>query len=178
MSDPQLNKQRQILVVGCALGAAASVTMLWFTVSCLLYALAALVLGVGSFLARHAARGFDIAWKAALPTIVIELLGGLLTQYDLVLLTTLMTAILFYFIMTCSVSGLAEVLHIRGSGPRRPPRAAMLFEHAAGVYALARLLTDFLPALNLITDLIAMIAMTVGFVMVLRFFATARPGNG
>ena len=40
------------------------------------------------------------------------------------------------------------------------------------------LLTDFLPALNLITDLIAMIAMTVGFVMVLRFFATARPGNG
>ena len=54
----------------------------------------------------------------------------------------------------------------------------MLFEYAAGVYALARLLTDFLPALNLITDLIAMIAMTVGFVMVLRFFATARPGNG
>ena len=156
MSDPQLNKQRQILVVGCALGAAASVTMLWFTVSCLLYALAALVLGVGSFLARHAARGFDIAWKAAIPTIVIELLGGLLTQYDLVLLTTLMTAILFYFIMTYSVSGLAEVLHIRGSGPRRPPRAAMLFEYAAGVYALARLLTDFLPALNLITDLIAM----------------------
>ena len=99
-------------------------------------------------------------------------------QYDLVLLTTLMTAILFYFIMTYSVSGLAEVLHIRGSGPRRPPRAAMLFEYAAGVYALARLLTDFLPALNLITDLIAMIAMTVGFVMVLRFFATARPGNG
>ena len=95
MSDPQLNKQRQILVVGCALGAAASVTMLWFTVSCLLYALAALVLGVGSFLARHAARGFDIAWKAAIPTIVIELLGGLLAQYDLVLLTTLMTAILF-----------------------------------------------------------------------------------
>lgn len=45
----------------------------------------------------------------------------------------------------------------------------MLFEYAAGVYALARLLTDFLPALNLITDLIAMIAMTVGFVMVLRF---------
>ena len=178
MSDPQLNKQRQILVVGCALGAAASVTMLWFTVSCLLYALAALVLGVGSFLARHAARGFDIAWKAAIPTIVIELLGGLLTQYDLVLLTTLMTAILFYFIMTYSVSGLAEVLHIRGSGPRRPPRAAMLFEYAAGVDALARLLTDFLPALNLITDLIAMIAMTVGFVMVLRFFATARPGNG
>ena len=178
MSDPQLNKQRQILVVGCALGAAASVTMLWFTVSCLLYALAALVLGVGSFLARPAARGFDIAWKAAIPTIVIELLGGLLTQYDLVLLTTLMTAILFYFIMTYSVSGLAEVLHIRGSGPRRPPRAAMLFEYAAGVYALARLLTDFLPALNLITDLIAMIAMTVGFVMVLRFFATARPGNG
>lgn len=178
MSDPQLNKQRQILVVGCALGAAASVTMLWFTVSCLLYALAALVLGVGSFLARHAARGFDIAWKAAIPTIVIELLGGLLTQYDLVLLTTLMTAILFYFIMTYSVSGLAEVFHIRGSGPRRPPRAAMLFEYAAGVYALARLLTDFLPALNLITDLIAMIAMTVGFVVVLRFFATARPGNG
>ena len=178
MSDPQLNKQRQILVVGCALGAAASVTMLWFTVSCLLYALAALVLGAGSFLARHAARAFDIAWKAAIPTIVIELLGGLLTQYDLVLLTTLMTAILFYFIMTYSVSGLAEVLHIRGSGPRRPPRAAMLFEYAAGVYALARLLTDFLPALNLITDLIAMIAMTVGFVMVLRFFATARPGNG
>ena len=178
MSDPQLNKQRQILVVGCALGAAASVTMLWFTVSCLLYALAALVLGAGSFLARHAARGFDIAWKAAIPTIVIELLGGLLTQYDLVLLTTLMTAILFYFIMTYSVSGLAEVLHIRGSGPRRPPRPAMLFEYAAGVYALARLLTDFLPALNLITSLIAMIAMTVGFVMVLRFFATARPGNG
>ena len=178
MSDPQLNKQRQILVVGCALGAAASVTLQWFTVSCLLYALAALVLGAGSFLARHAARGFDIAWKAAIPTIVIELLGGLLTQYDLVLLTTLMTAILFYFIMTYSVSGLAEVLHIRGSGPRRPPRAAMLFEYAAGVYALARLLTDFLPALNLITDLIAMIAMTVGFVMVLRFFATARPGNG
>ncbi len=105
-------------------------------------------------------------------------MGGLLTQYDLVLLTTLMTAILFYFIMTYSVSGLAEVFHIRGSGPRRPPRAAMLFEYAAGVYALARLLTDFLPALNLITDLIAMIAMTVGFVMVLRFFATARPGNG
>ena len=178
MSDPQLNKQRQILVVGCALGAAASVTMLWFTVSCLLYALAALVLGVGSFLARHAARGFDIAWKAAIPTIVIELLGGLLTQYDLVLLTTLMTAILFYFIMTYSVSGLAEVFHIRGSGPRRPPRAAMLFEYAAGVYALARLLTDFLPALNLITDLIAMIAMTVGCVMVLRFFATAKPCNG
>lgn len=178
MSDPQLNKQRQILVVGCALGAAASVTMLWFTVSCLLYALAALVLGAGCFLARHAARGFDIAWKAAIPTIVIELLGGLLTQYDLVLLTTLMTAILFYFIMTYSVSGLAEVFHIRGSGPRRPPRAAMLFEYAAGVYALARLLTDFLPALNLITDLIAMIAMTVGFVIVLRFFATAKPGNG
>ena len=174
MSDPQLNKQRQILVVGCALGAAASVTMLWFTVSCLLYALAALVLGVGSFLARHAARGFDIAWKAAIPTIVIELLGGLLTQYDLVLLTTLMTAILFYFIMTYSVSGLAEVLHIRGSGPRRPPRAAMLFEYAAGVYALARLLADFLPALNLVADLIAMVAMTVGFVVVLRFIAKLR----
>ena len=178
MSDPQLNKQRQNLVVGCALGAAASVTMLWFAVSCLLYALAALVMGVGSFLARHAARGFDIAWKAAIPTIVIELLGGLVTQYALVLLTTLMTAILFYFIMTYSVSCLAEVLHIRGPGPRRPPRAAMLFGYAAGVYALARLLTDFLPALNLITDLIAMIAMTVGFVRVLRFFATARPGNG
>ena len=178
MSDPQLNKQRQILVVGCALGAAASVTMLWFTVSCLLYALAALVLGVGSFLARHAARGFDIAWKAALPTIVIELLGGLLTQYDLVLLTTLMTAILFYFIMTYSVSGLAEVFHIRGSGPRRPPRAAMLFEYAAGVYARARPVAGLPPALDLITGLIAMIAMTVGFVMVLRFFATARPGNG
>ncbi|HJD21086.1 MAG TPA: hypothetical protein H9915_04620 [Candidatus Gemmiger faecigallinarum] len=175
MSDPQLNTPRQILVVGCALGVAASVTMPWFTVSCILYALSALAMGVGCFLARKVQTGFNIVWKAAIPTVIIELLGGLLTQYDLTLLTTLMTAILFYFIMTYAVSGLAGAFHIRtGSDPRRPPRAAMLFEYAAGVYALARLISDMLPALNLIADLIAMVAMTVGFVVVLQFIAKLR----
>ena len=53
----------------------------------------------------------------------------------------------------------------------------MLFEYAAGVYALARLLTDFLPALNLITDLIAMIAMTVGFVMCCAFLPPPGPAT-
>ena len=172
MSEPQLNAPRMILVVGCALGVAASVTMPWFTVSCILYAVSALAMGVGCFLCRGENRNFNIVWKAAIPTIVIELLGGLLTQYNLLLLTTLMTAILFYFIMTYPVSGLAQAFRLpQSSGPRRPPRAAMLFEYAAGVYALARLLSDFLPALNIIADLVAMVAMTVGFVAVLRFIA-------
>ena len=174
MSDPQLNVPRQVMVVGCLLGVAASVTMPWFTISCLLYAVSALALGIGGFLARKVHTSFGIVWKAAIPT-VIELLGGLLTQFDLVLLTTLMTAILFYFLMTYTVNGLAQVFHLRNdSGPKRPPRAAMLFEYAAGVYALARLLADFLPALNLVADLIAMVAMTVGFVVVLRFIAKLR----
>ncbi len=175
MSDPQLNVPRQVMVVGCLLGVAASVTMPWFTISCLLYAVSALALGIGGFLARKAHTSFGIVWKAAIPTVIIELLGGLLTQFDLVLLTTLMTAILFYFLMTYTVNGLAQVFHLRNdSGPKRPPRAAMLFEYAAGVYALARLLADFLPALNLVADLIAMVAMTVGFVVVLRFIAKLR----
>ena len=172
MTDPQLATPRQIMSVGCTLGIAASVTMLWFSISCALFAASAAALGVACFLARSAHPSFGIVWKAAIPTVVIELLGALLPQYDLVLLTTLMTALLFYFIMTYTVNGLAQVFHIRSNtGPRRPPRAAMIFEYAAGVYALARLLSDFLPALNMIADLIAMIAMAVGFSVVLQFIA-------
>lgn len=75
MSDPQLNVPRQVMVVGCLLGVAASVTMPWFTISCLLYAVSALALGIGGFLARKAHTSFGIVWKAAIPTVIIELLG-------------------------------------------------------------------------------------------------------
>ena len=170
MSDPQLTIPRRLLAAGCALGAAASVALPWFPLSCALYALAAAAFGAGAFLARAAHENFGIVWKAAIPAALIELAGALLTQYDLTLLTTLMTAIFFYFLVTYTVSALATVFHVKpGPDPRRPPRAAMQFEVAASLFALARLLSDMWPTLRTFTDTVAMAAMAIGFALVLQF---------
>ncbi len=170
MSDPQLLLPRRLLAAGCALGVAASVALPWFPLSCALYALAAAGFGAGAFLARADHENFGIVWKAAIPAVLIELAGALLTQYDLTLLTTLMTAIFFYFLITYSVNALAAVFHLKpGADPRRPPRAAMQFEVAASLFALARLLSDMWPSLHTITDTVAMAAMAIGFALVLQF---------
>ena len=68
------------------------------------------------------------------------------------------------------VSALASVFHVKpGPDPRRPPRAAMQFEVAASLFALARLLSDMWPTLRTITDTVAMAAMAIGFALVLQF---------
>lgn len=169
MSKPDLSVPVRLMQAGCACGVAASVLLPWYTVSCVAYAVAAVVFGAGCLKARTARGEFGLAVRLAAATAVIFALNIPLQDTAAHMLMALAGAVAFYFCVTYAVTGLERAAGRAPSGSRRPPRIVMLFEYCAGIYALAFLAADAFPAVAGLAQWVAMAAFAVGFALVIQY---------
>ena len=162
-NEAALRQPRTVLLAGCVCGVIASIAQPWYILSCILYALTAVLFGVGCFLARGLQAEFTTALHTFGMTLLMALIGGLA----------------LYFCVTFATSAMARALGAMPSGEtRRPPRVAILFEYCAGIYMLASLGADAFPSLSFLADTISMVSLGVGFVLVAKFVMTAKTGQG
>lgn len=169
MSRSDLGLPMQLMRAGCVCGMAASILLPWYTLSCVVFAASAVVLGAAGFLARGVSSEFGMAVRLAAATAVAFGVSIPLQTTGAHMLMTLAGAVLLYFCVTYTVTGLERAA---GRGPksdRRPPRVVMLFEYCAGIYALAFLAADAFPAIEGLAHWVAMASFAVGFALLLQY---------
>ena len=95
--------------------------------------------------------------------------GGSLAQIPLVAgVAFLYFAVAYYTNGAVLEAGLSVM---RGGAPR-PPKAAIRFEYAAGLFVLALLVGEMMPAIQRLAQVVAMASLGVGFVQLARFMVT------
>lgn len=178
-NEAALRQPRTVLLAGCVCGVIASIAQPWYILSCILYALTAVLFGVGCFLARGLQAEFTTGWRVAAVTALVFIAAAALHTFGMTLLMALIGGLALYFCVTFATSAMAEALGAMPSGEtRRPPRVAILFEYCAGIYMLASLGADAFPSLSFLADTISMVSLGVGFALVAKFVMTAKTGQG
>lgn len=167
---------RRVLAVGCACGLLGSLTLPWNTVSCVLFALASALLAAGCLMLRAAGAGYGRAAKPAVVAVVAFLLGIVLNGGSLFQMPVVLGVALLYFVVAYYADAVMEETEtkVSRSGAPRPPKAAMRFEYAAGFFILALLVGDIFAVIMRPAQVVAMIAMGVGFVQ-LGLYAVNGP---
>ena len=170
-SNPQA---RRVLAAGCVCGLLGSLVLPWDAAACTLYALGSAALAVGCGMLRKVRPEYGSAAKPAAGAAVAFVLGIFLDGGSLAQMPMVAGAALLYFAMAYYTNGAVQeagVRNTRGGAPR-PPKAAVRFEYAAGLFVLALLLGEMMPAILRPAQLVAMAAMGVGFVQMGRFMIT------
>lgn len=167
-------KARRVLAVGCVCGLLGSLTLPWNAASCILYALASALLGAGCLMLRKVREEYLGAAKPALGAAVAFVLGIFLDGGSLAQIPMVAGMALLYFAVAYYTNGAvleAGLAVMRGGAPR-PPKAAIRFEYAAGLFVLALLVGEMVPAILRFAQVVAMASMGVGFVQLTRFMLT------
>lgn len=167
-------KARRVLAAGCVCGLLGSLALPWDAVSCVLYALASALLAAGCLMLRKVRPEYAGAAKPALGAVVAFALGTVLDGGSLAQMPMVAGAALLYFCVGWYANGAAQEADAREKrgGAPRPPKAAIRFEYAAGLFVLALLLGEMMPAILRLAQVVAMAAMGVGFVQLTRFMLT------
>ena len=164
-------KARRVLAAGCVCGLLGSLALPWDAVSCVLYALASVLLAVGCGMLRKIRPEYGSAVKPAVAAAVAFALGTVLDGGSLAQMPMVAGAAFLYFSSAYYSNGAVQeagVREARGGAPR-PPKAAIRFEYAAGLFVLALLVGEMMPAILRLAQVVAMAAMGVGFVQLTRF---------
>lgn len=167
-------KMRQLLAAGCVCGLLASLTLPWNTVSCVLFAVASAVLAAGCLMLRKIRSEYGRAAKPAVAAVVAFALGIVFNGGSLFQMLVVLGVALLYFVVAYYADAVMEETGTkvtRGGAPR-PPKAAIRFEYAAGIFILALLVGDMFSVIVRPAQVVAMISMGVGFVQLTQFMLT------
>ena len=167
-------KARQVLAAGCVCGLLGSLLLPWDAASCVAFALGSALLGAGCLKLRGVREEYAGAAKPALGAAVAFVLGIFLDGGSLAQIPMVVGAALLYFAVAYYCNGAVQEAGLnaaRGGAPR-PPKAAIRFEYAAGLFVLALLLGEMVPAILRLAQVVAMASMGVGFVQLTRFMLT------
>lgn len=162
---------RRVLAAGCVCGLLGSLALPWDTVSCVLYALASALLAAGCWMLRKVRPEYGGAFKPAVAAVVAFALGTVLDGGALAQMPMVAGAAFLYFCVAYYANGAtqeADARQPRGGVPR-PPKAAIRFEYAAGLFVLALLVGEMMPSILRIAQVVAMASLGVGFVQLVRF---------
>lgn len=165
---------RRVMAAGCVCGLLGSLALPWDPVSCGLYALASALLAAGCLMLRGVREEYAGAAKPAVAAVVAFVLGIFLDGGSLAQMPMVAGAAFLYFTVAYYANGAMQEaeLHIARGGAPRPPKAAIRFEYAAGLFVLALLVGEMVPAIVNLAKVVAMAAMGVGFVQLTRFMLT------
>ena len=164
-------KARRVLAAGCVCGLLGSLALPWDAASCVLYALASVLLAVGCGMLHKVRPEYGRAAKPAVAAAVAFTLGVVLDGGALAQMPMVAGAALLYFCVAYYASGVAletDTRTARGGAPR-PPKAAIRFEYVAGLFVLALLVGEMVPAILRLAQVVAMAALGVGFVQLAAF---------
>ena len=164
-------KARRVMAAGCVCGLLGSLALPWNLVSCVLFALSSAVLAAGCLMLRSVGAGYLRAAKPAVAGAVAFALGTVLDGGSLFQMLVVAGAALLYFVVAYYADAVMEETGTKVSrgGAPRPPKAAIRFEYAAGMFVLALLVGEMLPAIVNFAKVVAMISMGVGFVQLAQF---------
>lgn len=162
---------RRVLAAGCVCGLLASLTLPWAMLSSGLFALTSVVLAAGCALLCKERREYARPIKPAVAAAVAFVLGMILDGGSLVRMPVIVGIALLYFAVAYYADAVLQETgtRVRQGGAPRPPKVATRFEIAAGTFALALLVGDVLTTLLRPAQLVAMVAMGIGFVQLGRF---------
>lgn len=167
-------KARRVLAAGCVCGLLGSLALPWNTASCVLYALASALLAAGCLMLRKVREEYPRAAKPALGAAVAFLLGIFLDGGSLAQIPLVAGVAFLYFTVAYYTNGavLEAGLSVMRGGAPRPPKVAIRFEYAAGLFVLALLVGEMMPAIQRLAQVVAMASLGVGFVQLARFMVT------
>ena len=165
---------RRVMAAGCLCGVLGSLVLPWNLASCILYALTSALMAAGCLMLRKVDKGYFRAAKPALAAVVAFVLGVFLDGGSLFQMPVVAGVALLYFVVAYYADAVMDETGTRVArgGAPRPPKAAIRFEYAAGMFVLALLVGEMLPVILRVAQVVAMASMGVGFVQLARYMLT------